>query len=391
MGGSEKREIRERTYGDTEMSASREHVNPYASIEITEKTTAGMSSRKAILFLLPMFLLTLFWWGCEGPQGPEGEGVGDLDTEPPKVSWVEPVRSDTTYANTFEVEATASDNEGVAYVEFFLDGSSEMGDSSAIDSTAPYTWTWNFDSTGHDFGFYPIMARAFDGAENAADTPTLLKHYLPVPTERVLYYYEGETLGALTMPDEYGDRFWNVRFTPDEECELLEIQLEFRNPLEVRLTDEDDFLTGGTDFMVYAWNSGDNRLPVEPPLDSLYVEETQAVYNEGFTVVDVSNWGLTLTDDFHAGFSIPSALNYGQLIDDLRAMPIIFTLDDTPPADSSAHRSVEKANGQNWRTMLQSWKQPIDFHIRVKVRYSSGETATIAPTGSRIPLPDGER
>ena len=60
------------------------------------------------------------------------------------------------------VSATATDNVGVAGVQFLLDGAS-LG---AEDTTAPYSMTW--DTTSASNGVHTLQARARDAAGNSA-------------------------------------------------------------------------------------------------------------------------------------------------------------------------------------------------------------------------------
>jgi hypothetical protein len=61
------------------------------------------------------------------------------------------------------VSATASDNIGVARVEFLIDGS-----VATTDYAAPYGFSWNASSI---LGSHTVAARAFDAAGNSATTP----------------------------------------------------------------------------------------------------------------------------------------------------------------------------------------------------------------------------
>ena len=83
------------------------------------------------------------------------------DTNAPTVSISAPANN-ATVAGTISVTANASDNVGVAGVEFLLDGSS-LG---AEDLTAPYSLSWN--TTTATSGNHILTARARDAAGNIA-------------------------------------------------------------------------------------------------------------------------------------------------------------------------------------------------------------------------------
>ncbi|HYI13075.1 MAG TPA: Ig-like domain-containing protein [Thermoanaerobaculia bacterium] len=86
-------------------------------------------------------------------------GGGGGDTTPPAVSLTAPSIGATVSA-TVNVAATASDNVGVARVEFLLDGALQ-----STDTGSPYAWSWN--STTSSNGAHILTARAFDAANNS--------------------------------------------------------------------------------------------------------------------------------------------------------------------------------------------------------------------------------
>ncbi|MFH1026092.1 MAG: Ig-like domain-containing protein, partial [Nitrospirota bacterium] len=89
------------------------------------------------------------------------------DTTPPSVSITTPP-SGTTYttAQTVTINASASDNIGVAKVEFY-DGSI----LKATDTSAPYNYAWSF--TGADNGNHNWTAKAYDAAGNVTSSSTV--------------------------------------------------------------------------------------------------------------------------------------------------------------------------------------------------------------------------
>jgi len=84
------------------------------------------------------------------------QGTGGGDTTPPTVS-----ASVTGTSGTITLNATASDNVGVASVEFFIDGVSR-----GSDTTSPYSL--GFNSATLTNGTHALTARAVDAAGNAA-------------------------------------------------------------------------------------------------------------------------------------------------------------------------------------------------------------------------------
>jgi subtilisin family serine protease len=88
---------------------------------------------------------------CSGSPG---------DTTPPTVSITSPTNG-STVSGSVSVAANATDNVGVARVEFYVDGNLKN-----TDSTLPYSWSW--DSTTVANGSHAISAKAFDAAGNSA-------------------------------------------------------------------------------------------------------------------------------------------------------------------------------------------------------------------------------
>jgi Big-like domain-containing protein len=82
------------------------------------------------------------------------------DTTPPTVAITSPA-SGATVANTINVTANASDNRGVAGVQFRLDGAN----LDAEDTSAPYSVSWNTTSAGN--GSHTLTAIARDVAGNS--------------------------------------------------------------------------------------------------------------------------------------------------------------------------------------------------------------------------------
>ena len=86
-------------------------------------------------------------------------GGGAPDTTPPTVALTAPA-SGATVGGTITVSASASDNVGVAGVQFLLDGAS-LG---AEDTSDPYSISWN--TVGATNGTHTLSARARDAAGN---------------------------------------------------------------------------------------------------------------------------------------------------------------------------------------------------------------------------------
>lgn len=91
--------------------------------------------------------------------GPPPPPPPTVDTEPPTISLTNP-RFGQTVSGTVNIQAQASDDEGVAQVQFEIDGS-PLG---SPDRSAPYALSWNTKSVAD--GVYSITATATDDAGN---------------------------------------------------------------------------------------------------------------------------------------------------------------------------------------------------------------------------------
>jgi subtilisin family serine protease len=89
-------------------------------------------------------------------------GGGTPDTTPPTTSITAPANG-ATVSGTVTISASASDNVGVARVEFYH-GTTLIGS----DTTSPYSVSW--DTTAVANGSYSLTSRAFDAAGNSASS-----------------------------------------------------------------------------------------------------------------------------------------------------------------------------------------------------------------------------
>src|SRR5437762_3575550 len=126
------------------------------------------------------------------------------DTTPPTVSITSP-SSGSTVSGTITVTASASDNVGVAGVQFMLDGAN-LG---AEDTGAPYSVSWDTTTTGN--GSHTLTAIARDAAGNAttsnAVTVTVANsNDTSPPTVAITSPASGSTVaGTITMSADASD------------------------------------------------------------------------------------------------------------------------------------------------------------------------------------------
>jgi hypothetical protein len=94
-----------------------------------------------------------------------GSGGGGGDVTPPTASITAPANG-ATVSGTASVTANASDNVGVAKVEFYLDGAIQ-----STDTASPYSWSWN--TTASSNGSHALVAKAYDAAGNVGTSSTV--------------------------------------------------------------------------------------------------------------------------------------------------------------------------------------------------------------------------
>jgi len=168
--------------------------------------------------------------------------VVNLDNTPPDVALTSPAQG-SWHRGTVELEATSSDNQGVARVEFYQ-GETLLG----TDSTAPYTLSWNTLATSTDDGAKTLEVKAFDLAGNVrtatevgvtidntapaagVSTPAYGAHVRGVVpftaiahdnlgVERV-EFYDGATLLGTVYTEPYSVS-WDTALVPDGHHDLV--------------------------------------------------------------------------------------------------------------------------------------------------------------------------
>lgn len=87
------------------------------------------------------------------------------DTTPPAVTIILPANG-ATVSGTISVSASASDNVGVDYVQFYVDGILK-----ANDFASPYSFSWNTNIEGD--GIHTLAAKAYDAAGNSSASPAV--------------------------------------------------------------------------------------------------------------------------------------------------------------------------------------------------------------------------
>jgi hypothetical protein len=95
------------------------------------------------------------------------------DTQPPTVNITSPSNGSTVSGYT-NIVASATDNEGVSKVYFYVDGILKR-----IDTYSPFTYYWNSRSVSN--GSHTLMAKAYDPSNNIGTSPTVTINVSNVP------------------------------------------------------------------------------------------------------------------------------------------------------------------------------------------------------------------
>lgn len=105
--------------------------------------------------------------------------VNTPDTTAPVVSLTAPTSGAEISGPAVTISANATDNVGVASVEFMIDG-----ETKASDSTSPYSFSWDSNSLAD--GTHTITAKAYDAARNSTTSSAInvtIKNDIPPKTD----------------------------------------------------------------------------------------------------------------------------------------------------------------------------------------------------------------
>src|SRR6266446_1162371 len=146
---------------------------------------------------------------------------GTSDTVPPTVSLTAPANGATVSGATVTVSANASDNVGVARVQFRLDGAN-LG---AAVTTPPYSISWN--TTTATNASHSLTAQAFDAAGNmgssAPVTVTVSNDKTP-PTVAISSPAAGQTVsGVVTITASAADNIGVTRIDYLQDGQVLAV------------------------------------------------------------------------------------------------------------------------------------------------------------------------
>ena len=138
--------------------------------------------------------------GNLSPASNEASATATTDTTPPTVSITAP-SAGTTVSGSISVSANASDDVGVAGVQFKLDGAN-LG---AEDTTSPYSITWDTSTAAN--GSHTITAVARDTSNNpttSAGVTVTVDNTAPPPPSGLVLALNFDQGSGTTVPDSSG-------------------------------------------------------------------------------------------------------------------------------------------------------------------------------------------
>jgi len=121
------------------------------------------------LKVVPGTTYTYYWTtdfgGYVDPSAhnPGGSSGPPADTTPPTASFTAPTNGGTVSGNSVVIRVAAADDVGVSKVELYIDGR-----LTATAASGPYTFSW--DTLGVSNGPHTLRAKAYDAANNTAQT-----------------------------------------------------------------------------------------------------------------------------------------------------------------------------------------------------------------------------
>jgi hypothetical protein len=161
------------------------------------------------------------------------------------------------------------------------------------------------------------------------------------------------------IPNEYGEDFFNMRFTPTGCCTLVTVDFslydnypEFSN-------------VSGSGIDIHVWDDI-GGLPGALVAGPINVPAADLVFDPGIVTVDLSAYGLIFCDDFHVGYTVVD-----QAVDN-----IAILLDDG--SCGSMHASAYHSG--IWDPILDLWGIDANFLIAAEICCETVQTSRITYT-----------
>jgi len=154
-----------------------------------------------------------------------------------------------------------------------------------------------------------------------------------------------------TIPDEWGDDYFNMRFTPEGKCKLTMCNFTFY--YEDGINGSIVNTTEGVDIIV--WDDDGSGFP-DTELARVNVHPDNISWYPENTTVDFTSFNLIFDSDFHIGYTTVNQIEdvYAIISDD---------------GSNGTNRSSEYYNGA-WSSMWDDWGLDVNFFITADVCYS---------------------
>ncbi|GBE30751.1 MAG TPA: hypothetical protein ENH10_01330 [Bacteroidetes bacterium] len=245
------------------------------------------TSAYSFILILATFLLLA---GCDGAAGPDGEDSPDQDITAPQLEIVRPLPGELIAGSKMMLEAVVSprapeDENAIERVRFYVNGTTQMGEDSAIVTQSPFIYEWDFEVAGTAYGQVTITAEAVDMLGNSSlSALRLITRRELVGIDTLVDTNGPGTTSSVNVPGriiQETDTIYATqvatRFLTYERCLLKEIRL-----LPVQRVDSYENLA---DFWVtiHAVAEDDSLHPGEP-LDSTLVHPEPLGYDRWLSI-----------------------------------------------------------------------------------------------------------
>ncbi|MBT1071818.1 DUF4082 domain-containing protein [Pelotalea chapellei] len=140
-------------------TGSGQGASPVNVAKQTTATLTGLDPAKTYYFAVTAY-------NTAGTESSYSNIVSVAEGVAPTVAITAPAAGSTA-TGTMSVTATATDNVGVSKVEFYVNGSLAL-----TDTTTPYVYSWNTTALAN--GSYTLMAKAYDAAGNVGQSANVV-------------------------------------------------------------------------------------------------------------------------------------------------------------------------------------------------------------------------
>jgi len=220
---------------------------------------------------------------------------------------------------------------------------SDEGTTGTLRSTEFYGGMWGtmLNDWGIDVNFVIEADVCYTGGEGPECA------WLWYGTYAAYYYW--------TIPDDYGDDFFNERFTNEEDqpCTLKTAEINMYEAASVDVTGE------GIDLYVW-WDDG-GGFPGATIIPPINIPTASILWYPSANIIDLTSYNIIIppNSDFHIGYS---TVNQGA-----GNIMAVLSDDGSGPAE---YRSSEWWGA--WGTMLDDWGVDVDFLIAAEVCWETG-------------------